>query len=147
MIVRVYSSPATAARAAARIIAEQIEERPAAVLGLPTGHTALGVYDELVRLCQRRACSFRKVRTINLDEFVGLGAGDSGSFYAFMQMHLWSRVGLAPERTHILNGIAPDLARECRRYEHLIGHLGGIDLQLLGLGLNGHLGFNEPARG
>ncbi len=82
----------------------------------------------------------------NLDEFVGLEPGDPRSYHAFMRRHLFDHVNLAPRRIHLVNGAAPDLARECARYERAIARAGGIDLQILGLGLNGHIGFNEPAR-
>jgi glucosamine-6-phosphate deaminase len=144
MIVRRFVTPEHAARALARRIARALAQRPALVLGLPTGRTPVPLYRELVRLARERAIDFSRARTFNLDEFVGLGADDPRSYRAFMQRHLFDHVNLRPSRIHFLNGRAADSDAECRRYERQIARAGGLDLLLLGLGANGHIGFNEP---
>jgi glucosamine-6-phosphate deaminase len=137
---------ADAQREVAAEIAALVRARPAAVLGLATGGTMVGVYAELVRLHRARELDFARVTTFNLDEYVGLPAGDPRSFSAFMQEHLFAHVNLAPERTHLPDVRPPggDIAAACVRYEAAIRAAGGIDLQLLGLGRNAHVAFNEP---
>jgi glucosamine-6-phosphate deaminase len=142
MIVRVFDTPAAASAAAARTIADCLERNPAAVLGLPTGRTSVPVYDALVR----RRPDFSRAHTFNLDEFVGVAPGDPRSFRAFMDRHLFGRVNISTRRIHFLDGSARDPERECLRFERAIARAGGIDLLLLGLGANGHIGFNEPGR-
>jgi glucosamine-6-phosphate deaminase len=115
------------------------------VLGLPTGRTPVPLYAELVARYRSGAVDFARATTFNLDEFVGLPAGDPRSYRAFMERHLFDAVNLSPRRIHFLNGQAQDLEAECRRYERQIARAGGIDLLVLGLGANGHIGFNEPA--
>ncbi|MCL6522430.1 MAG: glucosamine-6-phosphate deaminase [Firmicutes bacterium] len=131
-------------RRAAEIIACAIREKPQLVLGLATGGTPLGTYRELVRLYREGRVDFARVTTFNLDEYVGLPPGDPRSYHAYMQEHLFRHVNLRPEATHLPDGWAEDLEAECRRYEALIEAAGGIDLQLLGIGRDGHIGFNEP---
>jgi glucosamine-6-phosphate deaminase len=126
----------------ARLIARQLEKKPASVLGLPTGRTSVGVYGELVRL----APDFSQARTFNLDEFVGVPAIDRRSFRAFMDRHLFRHVDLSPQNAHFLDGTAADLDAECARFERAIAAAGGIDLMVLGIGANGHIGFNEPGK-
>jgi len=130
---------------AASIIAARLRKTPGLVLGLPTGRTSEGIYDELARLHRNGRADFSSARTVNLDEFIGLSAADPRSFRSFMESHLFSRVNLPRAHVHFLNGRARSLEAECRRFERLIARLGGIDLLLLGLGENGHIGFNEPA--
>ena len=125
-------------------VAKAINERPALVLGLPTGRTPIGTYRELRNLHQSGGVSFARTATFNLDEFVGIGPTHPGSFRQFMQRHFFEGIDIRPERIHFLNGMAPDLDAECERYERDIEAAGGIDLQLLGIGANGHIGFNEP---
>ena len=119
---------------------------PSIVLGLPTGRTPVPLYRELVRLHRADRADFGRATTFNLDEFAGLAAGDPRSYHAFMRRHLFDHVNLSPRRTQFLDGAARDAERECARYERAIARAGGIDLQVLGLGANGHIGFNEPAR-
>ncbi len=145
MRVTVLDTAQEAAAAAAVALAAQLRRKPGSVLGLATGRTSLALYAELVRLHRAGAVDFSRARTLNLDEFAGLGARDEGSYCAFMRAHFFSRVNLGRGRMHFLRGDAPDLAAECDRYEQLIRAIGGIDLQWLGLGANGHIGFNEPA--
>ncbi len=132
----------------ARVVADWIEDlvrsRPDAVLALPTGRTPLPLYDELANRYSIGRIDFGRVRTFNLDEWVGLRPGSPGSYAAFMTQHLFSRVNVRPENCHIPDGTAPDLDAECARYERLIREAGGIDLAILGIGHNGHIGFNEP---
>lgn len=145
MRVRVFDTPRAAAHALAAAVARALEQNPRLVLGLPTGRTPIPLYRELATLCRARQVDFSQATTFNLDEFVGLPARHPSSYRAFMQRHLFGRVNLPPTRIHFLNGTASDLEAECRRYERAIGRAGGIDLQILGLGTNGHIGFNEPA--
>jgi glucosamine-6-phosphate deaminase len=133
------------ASALAADIGRALRERPALVLGLPTGRTPIPLYRELVRLHIAGRIDFSQASTFNLDEFFGLRASDERSYHAFMRQHLFDHVNLAPGRIHFLNGAAPDPERECERYERAIARAGGIDLQILGVGTNGHIGFNEPA--
>ena len=144
MRVEVYADAQAAGRAAARKIAGELADKPDSVLGLATGHTMIPVYGELVRLHEEAGLSFARAATVNLDEYVGLSKGDPDSFYEFMNVRLISQVDLPRDRFFIPNGKAVDLVAECARYEEQIQELGGIDLQLLGLGRNGHIGFNEP---
>ena len=144
--VRVYDTANALARALAQDIARRLSENPRLVLGLPTGRTPIPFYQDLVRLyCAQRA-DFSRATTFNLDEFLGLDGDDPHSYRAFMQRHLFDHVNIPRRRIHFLNGAAPDIARECVRYERAIASAGGIDVQILGLGMNGHIGFNEPAR-
>lgn len=126
-------------------VLDAIAARPSLVLGLPTGRTPLGLYRQL----RERGASvdWSSVRTFNLDEFAGLAPGDAHSYRSFMQAELFEHVSIAPGNIGFLNGAAPDLRAECRRYEAAIASAGGIDLQILGIGANGHIGFNEPADG
>ena len=140
MSVRVFEGPTQAAHAVARIIAGTLEQRPGSVLGLPTGRTAIPVYDALVS----RRPDFSRARTFNLDEFVGLTPRDPRSFRTFMNHHLFSRVNIPSGHVHFLNGAASDLDAECARFERAVAAAGGIDLLVLGIGVNGHVGFNEP---
>jgi glucosamine-6-phosphate deaminase len=143
--VRVFSSPDRAARALARLVADTLLRKPSLVLGLPTGRTPVPFYRELVALYRAGRVDFSRVTTFNLDEFVGVASTDPGSYRAFMDRHLFDHVNLRRARVHLLNGAAADTAVECRRYERLIRRAGGVDLQVLGLGANGHVGFNEPS--
>lgn len=142
--VRVFASEQEAVAACAAHVAAAIRERPAAVLGLPTGRTPLNVYRELVALYRRGEVDFSRVTTFNLDEFLGLPPDDPGSFRAYMERHFFQHVNLAAERIHFFDGSAERAARECTRYDGLLAEVGGLDLALLGIGPNGHVAFNEP---
>ncbi len=146
MNLRVFRSADEAAHAAAAAIAAQLSRKPTSVLGLPTGRTSLEVYDELVRLHESGSADFSNAHTFNLDEFVGLPSSDKRSYCAFMQKHLFARINLPASHVHFLNGSTGDHERECARFENEIRDLGGMDLLLLGIGANAHIGFNEPAR-
>lgn len=130
--------------AGAGIITGLVQTNPKAVLGLATGGTPVGLYEEIVKTHRKGMVSFKSVTTFNLDEYVGIPEDHPESYHAYMKHHLFGHVDLSPERTHIPNGNAPDLEQECARYNQLLEDAKQIDLQLLGLGHNGHIGFNEP---
>lgn len=129
---------------AAEVIALRVLRNPRLILGLATGRTMQPVYAELITLFIRGEVSFRDVRTVNLDEYVGLGVEHAGSFAREMSERFFRHVDIDPANTHLPNGAAADADTEADRFEHLISRLGGIDLQLLGIGRSGHIGFNEP---
>ena len=131
-------------RKAANIISAQVIMKPNCVLRLATGSTPIGTYDQLVEWYNKGDLDFSEVTTVNLDEYKGLPRTNDQSYYYFMHQHLFDRVNIDPERTNVPNGMEPDAEKECGRYEELIRSLGGVDLQLLGIGHNGHIGFNEP---
>ena len=133
-----------ASRLVAGIIARELRTRPQLVLGLATGRTMESVYDELARLYRETGLDFSLCRTFNLDEYIGLPPADPHSYRHYMDEHLFRRVNIDPRNTHLPNGMAADLDGECRRYEEEIRDCGGIDLQVLGIGRSGHIGFNEP---
>ena len=132
-------------RKAANLISAQIILKADSVLGLATGSTPLGIYSILVDWYNKSDLDFSMVRTVNLDEYCGLAFDHPQSYHWFMQTHLLSKVNIRPENTHLPNGLAKDIQQECQRYDSLINSLGGIDIQLLGIGHNGHIGFNEPS--
>ena len=129
----------------ASILSSQIMLKPDCVLGLATGSTPVGAYKQLVEWYKKGDLDFSKVRSINLDEYVGLAPTHDQSYRYFMQTNLFDHVNIDPENTNVPNGLAEDAAEECRRYNQVIHTLGPIDLQLLGMGHNGHIGFNEPS--
>ena len=131
-------------RKAANIISAQVIMKPNCTLGLATGSTPLGIYDQLTEWYKKGDLDFSAVHSVNLDEYRGLPKENDQSYYYFMHKNLFDRVNIRSENTNVTNGMEPDAEKECRRYEKLIADLGGIDLQLLGLGHNGHIGFNEP---
>lgn len=132
-------------RRAANIIFAQVLMKPKCVLGLATGSTPIGTYEQLVKRYEKGELDLSEVTTVNLDEYKGLERNNDQSYYYFMNRHLFGRVNIPYENTHLPNGMESDIKKECVRYEKLIDSVGGIDLQLLGLGHNGHIGFNEPA--
>src|SRR4029078_7950449 len=142
--VTVFNHDYAVAKAVARRIADLVTRTPRVVLGLPTGRTPVGLYRELVSL-HHHGVDFSQVTTFNLDEFIGIPANHPGSYRSFMEQHLFSHVNIKPENRHFLNGNAADPDAECLRYEQEIADAGGIDLQVLGIGTNCHIGFNEPA--
>ena len=128
----------------AEIIASQVRVHRHTVLGLATGSTPVGAYKELIRLSEEEALDFSNVDTFNLDEYIGLKDSHPQSYRHFMNENLLNHINVSPERTHVPNGIAANLDEECHNYDKMIDACGGIDLQLLGMGNNGHIGFNEP---
>ncbi len=132
-------------RKAANIISAQVILKPNSVLGLATGSTPEGLYAELIRRYQSNDLDFSLVSSVNLDEYRGLSPENDQSYRYFMQTKLFDHINIRPEATFVPDGLEPDAARACSRHEEAIRNLGGIDLQLLGLGNNGHIGFNEPA--
>lgn len=129
---------------AAEMIAAQVLLKPRCVLGLATGSSPIGTYEKLVEAHKAGRLDFSQVRTLNLDEYCGLPEDNPQSYRYFMDHHLFSQVNIPRENTYLPNGTAEDMAEESRRYEALVESLGGVDLQLLGIGHNGHIGFNEP---
>jgi glucosamine-6-phosphate deaminase len=143
--VRIFAQPADVARELARRVGDALAVKPDLVLGLPTGRTPLLLYGELVRLHACGAADFSRATTFNLDEFLGIAGDHPSSYRSFMRRYLFDHVNADPARTHFLDGAAQDPLEECERYERAIDEAGGIDLQILGIGTNGHIGFNEPA--
>ena len=131
-------------RKAANIISAQVIMKPDCVLGLATGSTPIGLYQQLVAWYEKGDLDFSEVRTVNLDEYKGLSRENDQSYYYFMHHNLFDHVNLPAENSHLPNGMESDSDKECRRYSELIRSMGGVDLQLLGIGHNGHIGFNEP---
>ena len=132
-------------RKAADVIAELVARKPSCILGLATGSTPEGLYAQLVKDCQEGKISFKDVSTYNLDEYRGLENDHPQSYHYFMEQHLFNHVDIDLAATHVPDGSNPDAAAACADYEAAIKASGGVDLQLLGLGHNGHIGFNEPA--
>lgn len=129
---------------AANLILAQVTMKPDSVLGLATGSTPIGTYQQLIERFHAGDVDFSRVRTVNLDEYRGLTREDPQSYYYFMQEHLFSHINIAPDASFIPDGMNDDVQAVCDAYEETIRGLGGVDLQLLGLGNNGHIGFNEP---
>jgi glucosamine-6-phosphate deaminase len=129
---------------AGKIIVDKVRSNPILTLGLATGSTPKGVYDYLIQDHEANRTTYTKVKSVNLDEYIGLPAKDPNSYHYFMNQTLFNHLDISENDTHIPNGTASDLEQECLRYEQLIKELGGVDLQLLGIGQNGHIGFNEP---
>ena len=127
----------------AKTVIAQVRNKPASVLGLATGSSPLGVY-RLLAEYYKNGVDFSRIITFNLDEYVGLAENHPQSYRYYMQENLFSRVHIDAANTHVPNGVATDLQAECGRYDELIRHTGGIDLQILGIGSNAHIGFNEP---
>jgi glucosamine-6-phosphate deaminase len=144
LLIRIFQSPEAAARTLAADVAGALAADPGLVLALPAGRTPLRFYRELADLHRARHVDFSRITTFGLDEFAGIAPVDPRSFRAFLQRHLFDHVNVSPRRIHFLNGAAADPDAECRRYERAIRRAGGIDLMILGLGRNGHIGFNEP---
>jgi glucosamine-6-phosphate deaminase len=144
MEVIIQPTEEAAAELAARIVAKELRANPHLVLGLATGRTMECVYRHLVSHHKEQHLDFSLCSTFNLDEYVGLFPSDPNSYRHYMDHHLFSHVNVDPRNTHLPNGLAADLEAECRHYEASIQRFGGIDLQLLGIGKAGHIGFNEP---
>lgn len=144
MEILIRPTPGHVARLVARLVLDRARAKPDLVLGCATGRTMEAVYEALVAGHRAGVADLGRLRTFNLDEYVGLAADDPRSYHRFMRERFFAPIGLPAERTRLPNGVAADLAAEARAYERAIAEAGGIDLQLLGLGETGHIGFNEP---
>ncbi len=144
MNIKVFENYEEMSDAAAEIVAEIVRSKPDAVLGLATGATPVGMYDRLAKKYEAGELDFSKVRTVNLDEYYPIMPSDPESYRYFMNEKLFSRINVKPENTHVPNGASIDPVEECFAYERLVASLGGADVQVLGIGHNGHIGFNEP---
>jgi glucosamine-6-phosphate deaminase len=145
MEIIIQPTPEAGSLIAAQLIAKLVRTKPDCVLGLATGSTPLATYRELARMHREDGLDFSKVTTFNLDEYVGLPPDHSHSYHTFMDEHFFRHVNVPRSRIHIPDGMARDIPAECARYEAAIVAAGGIDLQLLGIGTDGHIGFNEPS--
>ncbi|MBA4150508.1 MAG: glucosamine-6-phosphate deaminase [Verrucomicrobia bacterium] len=144
MEVIIQPTKEAAANLVARIISKEVRANPNAVLGLATGRTMEAVYDLVAAMHKQEGLDFSLCKTFNLDEYVGLPGTDPHSYRYYMNEHLFQKVNVDVRNTYLPDGTAPDLDAECQRYEDNIKRFGGIDLQLLGIGRSGHIGFNEP---
>ncbi len=133
-------------RKAANIVSAQVILNPACVLGLATGSTPIGMYKQLIDWYNKGDLDFSQVKSVNLDEYVGLAPTHDQSYRYFMQHNLFDHVNIDPANTNVPNGLASDPEAECERYNEVIRSMGGIDIQVLGMGHNGHIGFNEPGQ-
>ena len=133
-------------RKAANIVSAQVILNPACVLGLATGSTPIGMYQQLIDWYNKGDLDFSQVKSVNLDEYVGLAPTHDQSYRYFMQHNLFDHVNIDPANTNVPNGLASDPEAECERYNEVIRSMGGIDVQVLGMGHNGHIGFNEPGQ-
>ncbi len=131
---------------AALLVASQVRLKPSSVLGLATGSTPLGMYDELIEMYEDDEIDFSQVKTFNLDEYCNLSPENPQSYHYYMQNNFFKHINISPENTHLLNGMTDDVKKECKSYDRKIKRSGGIDLQVLGIGPNGHIGFNEPGK-
>lgn len=145
MEIKIYENAAEIGVAAAQLYKELIESKPNAVLGLATGATPVPTYKKLIELYENGEISFKDVTTFNLDEYCDLDKHDKNSYYTFMHENLFDHVDINEENVNFLDGNAKDCDAESKRYAEAIKAAGGIDLQLLGIGTNGHIAFNEPA--
>ena len=145
--MQIYCTPNYDAmsRKAGSILASLVVLKPNCTLGLATGSTPIGLYKELIARCESGELDFSAVKSVNLDEYIGLGGDHDQSYRYFMNTNLFDHINIQKANTHVPNGLAPDADAECARYESVIDALGPIDCQLLGMGHNGHIGFNEPA--
>ena len=135
---------ADASISAANVVAEIVSAKPNCVLGLATGSSPINMYRELIRKNESGEISFKQVRTVNLDEYVGLTPDHDQSYRYFMNENLFNHIDIDKANTNVPSGIAADPAAECVRYDSVIASMGGVDIQVLGIGNNGHIGFNEP---
>jgi len=134
-----------ASRKETNIISAQVILKPDCVLGLATGSSPVGAYQQMIKWCDKGDVDFSQTKTVNLDEYVGLAADHDQSYAYFMRKNFFDGINIDQKNTNLPNGLELDAAKECARYDKVIADLGGVDLQLLGIGANGHIGFNEPA--
>jgi glucosamine-6-phosphate deaminase len=145
MEVIIQPDALSVAKVAARVFQDQLDRKPASVFGFATGSTPLGLYKELTALGSANLVDFSRATSFNLDEYVGLGPTHPQSYAFFMREHLFRHINIPAASTHIPNGLAKDVTKHCGDYEAAIKRAGGIDVQLLGIGGDGHIGFNEPS--
>ncbi|NBD26064.1 glucosamine-6-phosphate deaminase [Paenibacillus glycinis] len=145
MQLKMFETTSELDRYAAQLFADALKEKPASTLGLATGSTPVGIYEKMIELYQQGDISFKYATTFNLDEYVGLTADHEQSYARFMNRHLFAHIDLPAGQTHLPQGTADDLAAECANYDRMLEER-AVDIQLLGLGHNGHIGFNEPDR-
>ena len=145
MNVLIYNTEEQIGIAAGNYMCGQVLQKPNSVLGLATGSTPLKPYSQMIELYKKGVVDFSKVTTFNLDEYVNLDVNDKNSYHSFMHENLFDHINIPAENINLLDGNAKDPEEECRRYEEKIKAAGGIDIQLLGIGSNGHIAFNEPA--
>ena len=143
--IAILATAADAAATVATCIADALQADPELVLGLPTGQTPIPMYRDLVELHRQGRADFARATTFNLDEFVGLGPGDPGSYHDYMRAHLFDAINLPPQRSYLFNGRRADWRREIARFDAALTAAGGLDVAVVGIGGNGHIGFNEPA--
>lgn len=145
MKFKVFNSYEELSAYSAELVAGVIREKEDAVLGLATGSSPMGLYEELIKLYDDGNLDFSKVKSINLDEYVGLDGTHNQSYRYFMDLNLFNHINIDKNNTHVPDGVAEDLLKGAEKYDELIDSMGGIDVQILGIGPNGHIGFNEPA--
>jgi len=146
MEIKIYKDAESIGRAAAGMFAAKIIENPKCVLGMATGSTPLPTYNALIELYNINVLDFRMVKTFNLDEYVGIGREHGQSYYRFMFDNLFSKVNISPKNVHVPNPVSKNFEDDCAAYDAAIEKSGGIDLQILGIGHNGHIAFNEPSK-
>lgn len=144
MLVIVKDSYEEISREAAQLVADRLRRKPNLVLGLATGSTPVGLYKELIRMHKEEGLDFSRVTTFNLDEYVGLRPSHDQSYHHFMKENLFRHINIPPGQTHVPDGMADDIDAFCDWYEAEMARRGGVDLQILGIGANGHIAFNEP---
>lgn len=144
MILDIVKDYDELSKTAAGIVKDTIEKKPNAVLGLPTGSTPIGMYKELIRLYGEKEIDFSGITTFNLDEYYGLSSENDKSYHYYMQRNLFDHVNISSDNINIPDGVAKDIKKSCMEYDKKIVECGGIDLLILGIGHNGHIGFNEP---
>lgn len=145
MKINIFKSAEEIGVAVARIFVDEVKNNPSCVLGLATGATPIPTYENIKKLHKDENVSFKDVKTYNLDEYCDLPKADKNSYYTFMHEQLFNGLDILEENVHFLDGNTSDCAAECEKYDNRINEAGGIDIQLLGIGNNAHIGFNEPA--
>ena len=145
MQIHLFDNAAQVGKAAATLMAAQVIRKPNSVIGLATGSTPIPTYQELINLCKGGVLDFSRVKSFNLDEYCNLPVGHECSYHSFMKENLFDHINIEAENTHVPDGNAKNPQEECARYDMAINRAGGIDVQILGIGRNGHIGFNEPA--
>ncbi len=145
MDIRIFKTAEEIGVEAAKIFTDKVKEKPCCILGLATGATPIPTYKNIIKTYENGEVSFKDVKTYNLDEYCNLPKDDKNSYYTFMHEQLFNGLDIKEENVHFLNGNVDDVDKECKRYDDEITNAGGIDVQLLGIGNNAHIGFNEPA--